>query len=60
MPVYGIVHYIRFNNLVIKRDNGTFISYNISSIPVYKNNRPCSANDIMAGDQVRLLVQADR
>lgn len=59
MPVYGIVHYIRFNNLVIKRDNGTFISYNISSIPVYKNNRPCSANDIMAGDQVRLLVQAD-
>lgn len=58
-PVYGTVHLIRFDNLVIKKDDGTFVSYKISKTPVYKNNRPCKNTDIMPGDQVRLLVQAD-
>lgn len=59
-PVYGTVHYNRFGTLVIKKDNGSFVSYKLSKeIPIYKNNRPCAATDIIAGDQARILVQVN-
>lgn len=59
-PVYGTVHYKMPTSLVIKRDNGSFISYNLSeAIPVYKNNRPYKISDIVSGDRIRLLVQTD-
>lgn len=56
--VYGTAYLKGATWLVLKKDDGTFVSYTISNtLPVYKNNRPCTISDILVGDRIRVLVQ---
>ena len=59
-PIYGTVYSKRPTGMVLKKDDGTYVYYTISeSVPVYKNNRPYRFSDVLAGDKIRVMVQAD-
>lgn len=59
-PVYGTVYIKNAANLVLKLDDGTYRSIPVpADVPVYRNNKPVSRNDIMEGDRVKMLVQTD-
>lgn len=58
--VYGTVYSKRATWLVLKKDDGTYVNYPLSStLPVYKHNRPGTVSDIVVGDRVRVLVQTN-
>ena len=58
--VYGTVHLKGAAWLILKKDDGSFVNYTLSgTIPIYKNNRPCTISEIVVGDRIRVLAQTN-
>ncbi|MCX7772193.1 MAG: S-layer homology domain-containing protein, partial [Clostridia bacterium] len=57
-PVYGTVHIKSPASMVVKKEDGSFVTYPLTNTtPVFKNGKPGALSDIVPGDKVRLLVQ---
>ena len=59
-PLYGTVYLKSLGSLVLKLDDGTFRTIPLTrSVPVYRNDKPSSWDDIQEGDHVKVLVQTN-
>ena len=59
-PLYGSVYLKGPANLVLKLDDGTYRTIPVSkNVPVYRDDKPSSWDDIKEGDHVKILVQTN-